>query len=274
MAKKNEESTTEGQAPAAPMPAPYPAFNQTPLGQRMAQMNMGADGSVPVWANPAMTPYTNNPTPFGPGVPASTPFGGTPPATLPGATPPTKVPSAEPAPESAMGASPWAAANPLAGPGEAPRLGDDIRTDIFRQIYRTGKRSDTPAGGMLMNIGKPPVPESDPLAGLGQAPETKPDPFYLDSAGNKNPPSGGIAPDMTPQPPSAVPTSGRRAGPAGRFAAKFGALNGLSQRAGAPVAQQSLRGNVGPAFQNIQRRDPSTPSRGTRTKPPIVRRRG
>jgi hypothetical protein len=271
MAKK--ESTTSGQvAPTAPSLPPFPAFSQTPLGQRMAMMSSGADGSLPVWANggnltnfdPGAVPLSTTP----PTSSAPSPYGPVPPA--------ASTPREQAAPAVSTGQSPWAAANPLARPGEPPRLGDDIRSDIFRQIYRTGKRSDTPAGPMLMNIGKPSVPQADPLAALNPATEPESPPRYLDASGNTAPPAGNILPSNSY---GAGPSSGpagavRGAGPAGRLAARMRTGGGQGQMAPPGVAGTTPRG---PQFSQLpaprgpnrtgQRRSTTTPRRSLLRRP-------
>jgi hypothetical protein len=271
MAKK--ESTTSGQvAPTAPSLPPFPAFSQTPLGQRMAMMSQGVDGSLPVWAN------GGNLTNFDPGAAplSTTPATSAAPSPYGSALPPvTSAPREQAAPALSTEQSPWAAANPLARPGEPPRLGDDIRSDIFRQIYRTGKRSDTPAGPMLMNIGKPSVPQADPLAALNPIAEPESPPRYLDASGNTAPPAGNIVPNTGyGVGPQSAQGTGRAFGPAGRLAARMKTGGGQGQMAPPGVAGTTPRG---PQFSQLpaprgpnrtgQRRSTTTPRRSLLRRP-------
>lgn len=263
MAKK--ETTTDGQsgqeAPVAPALPPFPAFSQTPLGQRMALMASNPDTS-PVWMN-TPTSYSN----IGPIPNLLTSTGTVSPYTAPPPTPNFASSKESPTPTptgTAPAQSPWAAANPLARPEGPPRFGDDIRSDIFRQIYRTGKHADNAAGAMLMNVGKPPLPDANPL---GPTEETAPEPpRYLDNAGNTSPPQLNISGNNSyGAPPQAQATPGYGGGPAGRLARRMGS-GGQGANALAPMralgmgpagTHQPMPPAQGPAFSPIRRGAPA-----------------
>lgn len=264
---KEKDTTETGKAPATPpMPPAYPSFLETPMGQRLAQMQMSTSGELPLWAkNAPMTAYSNNsvfPNLLSqtgqqfPGSPAPMPG----PLSSPAPRPMKEAPIPNPTP---LGES---SAVPVAGMGS---LGDDIRSDISRQIYRTGKRSDTPAGPALMNIGRPEQRPVDPLASLNQASDTESvPPRYLDSSGNTSPPSGNIVPGNSYGSPTAPSPTPSRAGPAGRLAERMQGRQGPMGAVGANVQERPpMRG---PAFAPIQRRVGSSPvkSRTTRPAPP------
>lgn len=84
----------------------------------------------------------------------------------------------------------WGAANPKFGANSAGGPGggsqDGIRSDIFKQFYRSGKRSGNEA---LMNIGKPPMEPRPPLE-LPVPPWEQPveEPFYLEAPQSATPP--------------------------------------------------------------------------------------
>lgn len=250
---KNKETTTDGQAGAeAPALPPQPPTFLTPALQRLADAATGIDGA-PIWST--STSYSDNPFFLshvaqqgygGPAAPAAYPPAPTPPPT---ASPPSPKTATAP-----LASSPWAAANPLARPDAPPRFGDDLRSDIFRQIYRTGKHNDTAAGAMLMNIGKPPVPATDPLAGLGgPVKETPEPPRYLDNSGNTTPPAENMNLSTTygaPQAPQASGPSGRGVGPGGRLAARMQGRGGqgMTPMNGGPTALQPSPRAHGPAF--------------------------
>lgn len=84
----------------------------------------------------------------------------------------------------------WGAANPKFGANAAGGPGggsqDAIRSDIFKQIYKSGKQSGNEA---LMNIGKPPMEPRPPMEMPplpGQEPEEEP--FFLSAPPSAAPP--------------------------------------------------------------------------------------
>lgn len=84
----------------------------------------------------------------------------------------------------------WATANPKFGANAAGGPGggsqDAIRSDIFKQLYKSGKQSGNEA---LMNIGKPPMEPRPPLE-MPVPPWEQPaeEPFYLEAPKSAAPP--------------------------------------------------------------------------------------
>lgn len=81
-------------------------------------------------------------------------------------------------------ANPRFGANAAGGPGGGSQ--DGIRSDIFKQIYRSGKQSGNEA---LMNIGKPPMEPRSPLE-MPVPPWEQPveEPFLLSAPQSAAPP--------------------------------------------------------------------------------------
>jgi hypothetical protein len=124
-----------------------------------------------------------------------------------------------------MGDNPFAGqgASQTGGPSAAP---GDIRSGIFKDIYRRGRQSGNHA---LMDMMRPPLPEEDPFAGMQLGPIEDPEEDFTGPMANVPPlpPSPG-APDPSMYPPhlraglpSATPGRERMAhqipGPMSRF---------------------------------------------------------
>jgi hypothetical protein len=94
--------------------------------------------------------------------------------------------------------------NPFAGQGASQTGGPsgepgDIRSGIFKDIYRRGRQS---GNGQLMDMMRPPVPEDDPFAGMQLGPIEEPEEDFSGPMANVPPlpPSPG-APDPSMYPP-------------------------------------------------------------------------
>lgn len=119
----------------------------------------------------------------------------------------------------------WATANPGANSTGGPTAGQDIRSDIFRTLYRQGKRS---GNSTLMDIGRPPMAKRGLPVLPGMEPEEVPEePFLLELPPSATPPPREQWPVHLQGPPE---LPGAMKGPGGsRFPRATSLLGGARQ---------------------------------------------